>query len=473
MQWARASAASRPRNASRKQLAVLVSGAGLRRHRLDHREDVLHPVAQLVDQQLAFHLRVLAVADVDAVLDHGAGIELPAGEHHPRARAVLEDVLLLVGADPSGPLQLLHFLFAEGDPFRRRHPPPGQLPGVHLVARVAGHAQEDVVGVHDSAGGIEEHHPDGVGLQDPAETVLARAARLLPPGALGDVLDGEQDELQMIDPAGVEQHHPAADLLEPVLDDEAVEAVVVREHGLQELAQPGDVPLAVAEFVDEAPPGVVGVHGELRIEGLVGGIHPQVPAENQQGVARGVEDLLGQLLLPFEIEAKALRLGCVLEAEQKVAAAIGELRRAGPRQQDPPAEAVEAVLDAEFTAFALGAQSALEQLLQRADGPAAVRDLEQLAAFVALGLGLERPAKRRVGDLDRQVFGKHQEWLANRSGDGPGVPVHRRLTSVRLGVIEPIPLKQAAVGQPRERPEHSTIRPQRYADAGRRSTKAT
>ena len=173
----------------------------------------------------------------------------------------------------------------------------------------------------------------------------------------------------MIDPAGVEQHHPVADLLEPVLDDEAVEAAVVGKHGLQELAQPRDVPLAVAELVDEAPPGLVGVHGELRIEGLVGGIHPQVPAENQQGVARGVEDLLGQLLLPFELEAQALRFGGVLEAEQKVAAAIGELRRAGAGQQDPVAEALEGVVDAELAAFAPRARERPRAFAEAAQWP--------------------------------------------------------------------------------------------------------
>jgi hypothetical protein len=65
-----------------------------------------------------------------------------------------------------------------------------------------------------------------------------------------------------------------ADLLEVVLDHEVVEGIIAREHLFEELAQTGNVPLAVAELVDEPPLGGGRVDLERGVEGLVGRPHP-------------------------------------------------------------------------------------------------------------------------------------------------------------------------------------------------------
>ena len=51
--------------------------------------------------------------------------------------------------------------------------------------------------------------------------------------------------------AGVEHHAPGADRREVVLDLEVVDGDLLGELHLQQPPQVGDVPLAVAEFVDE------------------------------------------------------------------------------------------------------------------------------------------------------------------------------------------------------------------------------
>ena len=56
--------------------------------------------------------------------------------------------------------------------------------------------------------------------------------------------------------AGIEQHHPAADHREGVLQLEVVEDGALGDDILEQGPQVGDVPLAVAQLVDEAALGL-------------------------------------------------------------------------------------------------------------------------------------------------------------------------------------------------------------------------
>ena len=96
--------------------------------------------------------------------------------------------------------------------------------------------------------------------------------------------------------AGVEQHHPAADGREGVLQLEVVEDGALGDDVLEQGPQGGDVPLAVAQLVDEAVLGLLGGDVEGLVEGAVGGPDAQGGVEDQQGLAHRVDDVLRVVL---------------------------------------------------------------------------------------------------------------------------------------------------------------------------------
>src|SRR5512132_441053 len=60
------------------------SDIGLHGERLYDRDDVFHPVAQLMSEQLPLRLCPLAVVYVDAELDNRVLVEARSGKQHPR-----------------------------------------------------------------------------------------------------------------------------------------------------------------------------------------------------------------------------------------------------------------------------------------------------------------------------------------------------------------------------------------------------
>src|SRR5580704_16301545 len=92
--------------------------------------------------------------------------------------------------------------------------------------------------------------------------------------------------------AAVEQHHPPPENREVVLQLEVVENRTLGNNIFQESAQIGDVPLAVAQLVNQAVLGFF--EGDLKslVEGAVTRSHPQSGIENQERLAHGVDDVL-------------------------------------------------------------------------------------------------------------------------------------------------------------------------------------
>ena len=93
--------------------------------------------------------------------------------------------------------------------------------------------------------------------------------------------------------AGVEQHHPASDDREGVLELEVVEDGTLGHNILEQCPQVGDVPLAVAQFVNQAVLGFRGRDVKGLIESSVGGPDAQGGVEDRQRLAHGVDDVLG------------------------------------------------------------------------------------------------------------------------------------------------------------------------------------
>ena len=122
--------------------------------------------------------------------------------------------------------------------------------------------------------------------------------------ALGDVLDGEQDRraaiVRLQQPPRVEQHRALADVLELVLHLVVVELVVARQHLLEQPAQLGDVPLAVAQLVQQPAFGLLARDAEAAVERLARRPHAQLGVEHEQRLAHRRDDALGVLVGALE-----------------------------------------------------------------------------------------------------------------------------------------------------------------------------
>ena len=104
--------------------------------------------------------------------------------------------------------------------------------------------------------------------------------RLFSLPALGDVFHGQKYDVRAdVFPEnlpGVEQYDFAADIEENVVDLIAVEHRCIGEDVLEKHPQLGDIPLPVAEVVDEIADGFLGRHLEGLVEAGIGRDNPQL-----------------------------------------------------------------------------------------------------------------------------------------------------------------------------------------------------
>ena len=93
----------------------------------------------------------------------------------------------------------------------------------------------------------------------------------------------------------IEQHDALAERLENMLHRVVLDGFVLRERFVEQPAQIRDVPLPVAEVVEQLPLGVAGRDAEQPIEGRVRALHAQPPVEHEQRMAHRVDDRLGEV----------------------------------------------------------------------------------------------------------------------------------------------------------------------------------
>ena len=165
----------------------------------------------------------------------------------------------------------------------------------------------------------------------------------------GPVVDRQQDQLQVVDAPGVDLHEPATDLGEVVNDVEVVEGVVVGQHVLKQAAQRGDVPLAVAEFVDRPSQSPRGLCLKQLVECLVRRLDAEVEVQNEERVMRGVHDLLDVDLLTFELLSREFPIGEVLDRQQDLVAPSVPRNATRVQHDDPAAEERKLMLDPEVS----------------------------------------------------------------------------------------------------------------------------
>ena len=129
----------------------------------------------------------------------------------------------------------------------------------------------------------------------------------------GDIMEADKNfrglAAEVFQDAGVEQHGAAANLLEVVGDLKVIKETVVPDDVLQELAQPGDIPFAVAHLVNQTAFGF-----RLRkLEGLrerfASRDHAQIGAQHQHRIARRADDRLGVIARLSDFALRLFEIG--------------------------------------------------------------------------------------------------------------------------------------------------------------------
>ena len=119
--------------------------------------------------------------------------------------------------------------------------------------------------------------------------------RFFRPLARGHVFHSQHQQLPVmarLKLAGVEQHHAAPDDREGVLQLEVVEDGTRRNDVFEECPQGGNVPLAVAQFVNEVVLRLFGRDLKRLIEGAVGASDAQGGIQHQERLAHRIHDVL-------------------------------------------------------------------------------------------------------------------------------------------------------------------------------------
>src|ERR1700687_2723956 len=92
--------------------------------------------------------------------------------------------------------------------------------------------------------------------------------------------------------AGVEQHDLSTENREGVFNLEVVKEVVLRQNFRHQVSQSRDVPLAVAQVVQEVALCFLLRDVKRLVEGTVRHPHPQLAVENQERLSQGRDDVV-------------------------------------------------------------------------------------------------------------------------------------------------------------------------------------
>ena len=125
-------------------------------------------------------------------------------------------------------------------------------------------------------------------------------------------------------------------LLEVVRDLEVIEDTTARQNVFQQFAEPRNVPLAIAQLVDQAARRVRRRDLERVVERLVGGVDAQVGIENQQRIAHGADDRFGIVARGGDRQFAALQVVDVDEHQHRAVDLVVE-RQVRAHAQGKPA----------------------------------------------------------------------------------------------------------------------------------------
>src|SRR5580698_1908432 len=115
----------------------------------------------------------------------------------------------------------------------------------------------------------------------------------------GGILDIQQNQLLSrlgFDAAGVEHHASRAEMRKIVAYFEILHPTIVGENIFQQLAQPGNVPLPIAQVVDGTVLGVFARDLETPVESWVGADHSQLVVQDQDCFAGSLDKHIRMLV---------------------------------------------------------------------------------------------------------------------------------------------------------------------------------
>ena len=147
----------------------------------------------------------------------------------------------------------------------------------------------------DAQAAVENEERLAHGVDDVLGVRFDLLEQLLRPSSLRDVFHRQEDELGM-QSSGVEQHHPAADVGKIVFEDEIVEDGASGHDVFEQRAQSRNVPLAIAQLVNETTFGFRLRNAEGLIEGGVCRSHAQSGIEDEQRFTHGIKNVLREIL---------------------------------------------------------------------------------------------------------------------------------------------------------------------------------
>ena len=117
--------------------------------------------------------------------------------------------------------------------------------------------------------------------------------------------------------ARVKQHHAAPDNREIVFEFEIVEHRTFGHHVFEQGSQIGNVPLAVAEFVNQTILGFVRGNMEILIKSAIGRVNAKRRIEHQKRLAHRVHDVLRKSLDGFQIGFRAAPFGHIFHRQNQ------------------------------------------------------------------------------------------------------------------------------------------------------------
>jgi hypothetical protein len=187
-------------------------------------------------------LRAAAVGDVEDEGDRLRWLEQGRADQHARAGSVPSHVFLLAGMRRARAPQLLHDLHRQRHPLRRRERIPAHVARADVLARVAQHLQEGVVGLENAAVGVGDDDAQHPGVEQAREAQLQPAQGRL---ALRDQLllrrrvsgASQADHATEEAVAGREQPGHSRGIARARLDDQGDGVPLGEDHEVRPLVQ--------------------------------------------------------------------------------------------------------------------------------------------------------------------------------------------------------------------------------------------
>lgn len=174
------------------------------------------------------------------------------------------------------------------------------------------------------------------------------------------------------------------------------ECLVVGQNIFEQLTQLGDIPLIVAELVDEPTLCLFAVDRERGVERVVGPDNLQIIVQHQKRHGCGVDRDLGQFLLTLGFLALILLPGDVVDCQQKdVGVMLRDLTRVDPH--DALTDGLEVMLNHEVIDSTALWKDILQQFTQLRNVPLSIAKIVNRTPLCLMRLDMKRIVEGFVG----------------------------------------------------------------------------